>query len=159
MSITIAPIPTGTSITDQVGKILEFFRFRWEEVRSLATFVATVAGQPALAWTGQTAALTAQTLYTTTGAGMFAASFTLIRTVDDTVSSSIAVTILWTYLGVAKTHTFDALTELVVGVSTQGIDFPLYADANTPIQISTSYASNTPAKATYDLRAVVVAYA
>jgi hypothetical protein len=151
MSSVLSPIPSATRIVDSVGAITTFFRLRWQELVDRAGLSATVASFSALT---KTAAYPATNIYTTTTAAMHRVSYGLLRTVDDTVASSLTVTIAWTQNGVARSHAFDALTELVA-VNTQSQSFPFYADANTPVTIAVAYASTTPNKATYDLRGSV----
>lgn len=155
MPFSIAPIFTGTTITDKMGRITDFFRFRWEEVRSLASVVPTVFGEPMpTTFLAQTAAIVTTTLYTTQTGAQFTVNYALNRSVNDGVASSLTVTISWTQRGTPKSFVAAALTE-ADGLSEQSLAKPIYADGSTPITIAVAYSSNTPNKATYDLHASV----
>jgi hypothetical protein len=73
-----------------------------------------------------------------------------IRTADG-VSSSLQVTLGWTYLGVAQTETFAALTGDTTTTHLTGPTKTFRSDAGTPITYAVAYASNTPAKMKYAL--------
>jgi hypothetical protein len=154
MPNAIAPIFESTWITKAGGPITEFFRLRWEEIRTALSRTPTVAGEPDLAKTNQSAAIATATLYTTVAGALYRVSYALLRTIDDGVSSSLTVTIGWTQNGVPKTATFAALTE-AAGLSEQSLTKPIYCDGATNITIAVAYASNTPAKMHFDLHAAV----
>lgn len=71
-----------------------------------------------------------------------------ITTVDG-VSSSLQVTIGWTYNGVIQSETFTALTGDTLTTKLTGPSKVFRADAATPITYAIAYASNTPAKMKY----------
>lgn len=149
MANPLSPIPAGTAITDGKGIITIFFRLAWQLLLDNLQTTPTAA---TLDLTGQTARIVTRTLLATTNGGQYRVNYSLQRTVDDGVSSSLQVTVGWTQSGSPQTEVEAALTE-AAGISHQGLSRPIFADANTPITIAVAYASNTPAKATFDLHA------
>ncbi len=148
MPKSLSIIPSGVRIVDTLGAINEFFRFRWEELRSGFQTTPTVAGEPDLQKTGQTAALATTALYTTKTAGLYRLSYYMRKTVADGVSSSLTVTWGWTESGTALTEAQPALTTDTTAAEQSGSKL-VYADANTNLTIAVAYASNTPNRMTW----------
>ena len=147
MPRTIGIIPGSTHIVDKDGGILTFFRLRWEEVRSLALFTPTVAD---LDLENQTAAIPTTNVFTALTGGWYRLNVSLRKTIPDGVSSSLTLTIGWTDHGTPMTETEAALT-LDTNVAQQTTSKPMFVDANAPITVAVAYASNTPAKMTFNL--------
>jgi hypothetical protein len=73
-----------------------------------------------------------------------------------TVSSSLTVTLTFTYRAVTKTASGAAMTTNTTGTHQSG-SLPLfYSDASSPIQISTTYASVGGTPMLYDIFAVLL---
>ena len=67
------------------------------------------------------------------------------------VTSSLVLTFSWTYRGVSHTASATVLsTDIVSENASLGVPM-FFSDANSPIQVSTTYASNPPATMAYDI--------
>lgn len=151
MPQTLSPILLRTAITDQGGLITEFFRLRWEQLRTLVSAVASVAQVDVAA---RSSALSSTLLYTTTAAGWYRVSFYTEITRAATTSSSVQVTVTWTRNGKAMTHPFTAFTDNDTSRADlqEGI---LRVDAATNISVSAAYASVGGTSMQYALSASV----
>lgn len=159
MAVQLAPIasdapivatdPTSEKLT---GNISTFFR-KWLLALTQLLQAAVTAQGTTLTKTGQTAALVTTTLWTTTVAGLYRVNYTVKVTAADGVSSSVQITIGWLDGGIALTS---------VGTNVNGdttasfgdLSKVIHADSGSTITIAASYASNTPAKMVYALRAI-----
>lgn len=146
MPKSLGLIPQGVVIVDKDGAITDFFRLRWEELRSGFQTSPTAA---ALQKIGQTAALATTALLTTKSAGLYRISWYLRRTVNDGVSSSATVTLGWQESGVPLTEAQTPVTE--AGTAEQSGSKLVWADGATDLSIAVAYASNTPGLMAYRL--------
>lgn len=140
--INVDIIPAQTPIVDEIGRINDFMRRRWEQVRSLGSQVPSVSDGVSELGLSDALATTAVASALSTG-GIYLVSYYIRKTVADGVSSSLTVTISWTEHGQVLTKTFAALTTDTTGANQADL-YPIYADANTDISIAIAYASNTP---------------
>lgn len=147
MPRSLSPIPAGMAITDREGTITVFFRLAWQLLVDGFQITPDLAAFDA---TAQSAAIATTTLADATAGGQYRINTSLTRTITDGVSSSAAITIGFSQGGVARTVVLAALTE-ASGLAYQGASTPIYADANSAITVAMSYASNTAAKAKFDL--------
>lgn len=147
MSIQVDPIPVDTAITDKLGRITEFFRLRYEQLRGLGQSVPSIGN--GISQVGLSASLATVAIVTTTLAGFYLPSYYVRKTVADGVASSLTVTLGWTEHGVPLTATFAALA-LDTPAANQAALYPIFADANTDITIAIAYTSNTPALMHYN---------
>lgn len=151
MPQTLSPILLRTAITDQGGLITEFFRLRWEQLRTLVSAVASVAQLDVAA---RSSALGSTLVYTATAAGWYRFSLYTEITRAATTSSSVQVTVTWTHNAKAMTHTFTAFTDN----DTSRADLQegmLRVDAATNISVSAAYASVGGTSMQYALSASV----
>jgi hypothetical protein len=155
MPQTLAPLPLQAEIVDQAGAITNFFRLRWEQLRTAFQYVNTVAntlqGLPSGVLNG---ALAATAIYTTLAAGTYRVSYYIRKVTNDGVSSSLQVTLGWTESGLAQTEVEAALTVDAV-TAQQSLSKVVDSDGATNITIAVAYASNTPGLMTYRLRTSV----
>lgn len=143
------PILLNTAITDRDGRILSFFRLRWEQLRTLIQYVSSVAQ---ITVASRASALGATNVYVVTAAGWYRVSVYTEITTAATTSSSVTVTITWTHNGKAMTHTFTAFTDNNI----QRADLQeglILVDTATAIQVSTAYASVGATAMQYSLNA------
>jgi hypothetical protein len=149
---SLVPIPPGVAIVEpRTGSISIFFRLAWQLLVDSFQITPTV---DALDKTNQSAALVTTTLHLSTSGGRHDVHYSIVRTVNDGVSSSAQVTIGWVQNGVAKTFVATALTE-ASGLSYQGQAVPIFVDVNSAITIAVGYASNTPNAMHYECHADV----
>lgn len=146
MPRSLSPIPPGVAITDGKGIITIFFRLAWQLLVDGFQISPTIA---AVDLTGQTAGIATTNVYTTISGASYRFSYALAKTLADGVNSSLQVTLGWTENGVAKTKVFAALTTDTT-TAVDGQVWPFHADANSIVTYAIAYASNTPAKMTYD---------
>lgn len=148
MPVALAPLPLGVPITAKDGTPTEFYRLRWEELRTGVREVSASA-EP-LSLINQHAAVPLTTVATPGVGGIFRFGYYLRKTFADGVSSSVAVTFTWTDGGVVLSETLAALTLDTTLAQQSGVKI-VRADALTTLSVSASYASNTPARMGYDL--------
>lgn len=132
----LSPIPAETQITDAKGRITEFFRLRWEELRSTFRLVPTVGS---VALSVQSAAIVATSAFTTLAAGSYRITYYVRKTAADGAGSSLTVTLGWSDT-VALTQPFAALvldTTSAFQTNTITVD----ADAVTDITYTVAYTS------------------
>jgi hypothetical protein len=147
----LAPIPLRTQIVDSAGTIVEFFRLRWEELRTLT---GVVAAKAVFSVTGRTAAIASQLLYTAVAPGLYAVTFSARRTAVDGAASSLTFTWHWTDGGVPLSDSATVNTTDTTG-SLYSATRLLPVDVNTNLTCDMAYTSTTPAKMTYKLDVVV----
>lgn len=156
MARNLSPIPGGTVIVDKTGGITDFFRLRWEELRS--AFSSTpAAGSVQFGPPGSvalSAALPTTVVFTAKIAGLYRISYYLRKLTADGVSSALTATVGWTETGVAQSESEAAVTVDAVTAQQSGSKV-VWADANTDLTIAVAYASNTPAAMTYRVDAAV----
>ena len=92
----LSPIPAETQITDTQGRITEFFRLRWEELRSTFRLVPTLAtiAVPNATFTGA-ASIPTTAAFTTLAAGTYRITYYIRKTTIDGVGSGLTVTLGW----------------------------------------------------------------
>lgn len=146
MPRTLAPIPAGSAIVNQNGSITDFFRLRWQALIDGFLFSPSVA---AVTFNGKTAAIITVSVYTTRAAGLYRVSYFIRKTIADGVSSSLTVTLSWIEGGLGQSITFAALALDTVFAEQDAIK-TIRADSGTDINYAVAYASNTPAKMTYE---------
>ncbi len=88
----LSPIPAQTEITDSQGRITEFFRLRWEELRNTFRLAPTVA---TVTLSNQSASLVTQLAFTTLQAGTYRITYYIKKTAADGVNSSLTMTLGW----------------------------------------------------------------
>lgn len=147
----LGEIPLGTEVVETDRTITLFFRQLWAQLITMVAKLPTVAN---LEKTGQTAAIATATAYTVQSAGVYRIAVSLQKTIADGISSSLTVTVGWTSRGIAMTHAFAALTTDAAGANDTDL-WQFSADANSDITYAIAYASNTPAKMTYNANVVV----
>lgn len=106
--------------------------------------------------TNQSASIGLTALPTPGNSGVYRFTYTGLVEVADGVSSSLIVTVTFTYNGAIRTYSGAAIngdTTSTWGSETKQI----LVDANTPIDYSTTYASNTPAQMKYGLVVILEA--
>jgi hypothetical protein len=154
MPSTLSPIPLGTPIVDEEGRINEFYRLRWQELIDRFTTVPTVAllesGSP-----DPNSATATTVAYTTLTGGPYQIAAYSRKTIADGVSSSLQLTFGWTENGVALTKTFAAVTADSITTSVDSQQWEIAADANTDITFAYAYASNTPGNMHYRYQVTV----
>lgn len=144
----LAPIPADVQIVEKDGTINDFFRFRWQEL--IDASVQSPLITDALELLNQSAAVPTTTVYTVTADGLYRVGYYLRKTILDGVSSSLQVTLSWTDTdGAACSHTFAALTT-DTNVANDSASYELRAKANSDIEVSIAYASNTPGTMHFD---------
>lgn len=155
MPSTVAPIPARTAITQEGNPITEFFRLRWEEVRTAFGLLQTVAN-PATS-SVQSASLSATTIYTIPSGqgGKYLVMWGMQRTVVDGVASSLQATITWTQNGITKSHVGRLMNTDSLAADPTDSPIMIDADASSNIQIAIAYTSTTPGtmQYTYDAAA------
>lgn len=140
---TIAPLNAQTPVTEDptgkpVGFATKYFR-QWlqavtDQVAKGATIVKT------LSLLAQSAAIATETLFQTSGTGVFRITYYLRITTPATVSSSVTLTFGWLESTVAVTAAFAA----VVGNSpttVQSGSLLVRADATSNLTLAAAYAS------------------
>lgn len=147
----LGEIPLAVEIVEEDRTISVFFRLLWAQLISLVGQIATVAQIEQLA---QTAAIATATAFTVQSAGVYRIVVSLQKTVADGVSSSLTVTVAWISRGVSMTKTFAALTTDTVGANDTSL-WQMYVDGNSDIAYQVSYASNTPARMTFNSNVTV----
>lgn len=150
--MALAPIPLRTPIVDGVrGAINEFFRLRWEELRTLT---GQVAAKGVYTATGQGASILSKQVITAFVAGSYRVTFTARRTTPDGAGSSLQFT--W--------HGTDGGVPLSVAAAANAVDTTasiysatqlLEIDANTDVTFDMVYASTTPGAMRFKVRVVV----
>lgn len=143
---SLSPIPAGVVVVDKEGAINDFMRLRWQELIDRFQTSPTVATVQKLA---QAAAIVTVAAFTTKAAGNYRITVALQKTIADGVSSSLTTTVSWTSRGIAMSHAFAALTTDALGAN-DSEPWGFWADANSDISYAVAYASNTPAKMTYN---------
>lgn len=151
MPRSLAPLVQGAAITDRVGQITDFFRFRWQELVDAYSRVPSVA---LIRLTAQTAAIPTARAHTTTSAGLYRVSWYLRKTVADGVSSSVTVTIGWVESSISLTLSGSAVTTDAVTAMQSGT-LEIEADNASDITYATAYASNTANQMGYRLTVTV----
>lgn len=138
--MSIAPIPLKTQIVDKMGAITEFFRLRWEELR---TQISAVSCKAIVTLTGQHATIATSLLLTTTIGGLYRVTFAARRTTPDGVASTLTFVWRWVDGGTpfSKTATVNN-TDTTGDLYSVSQAFP--ADVNTAITFDVTYTSNTP---------------
>lgn len=124
---------------------------KWAESITRQAEASPVAPEPATQLTG-VAASASGNLGGALVAGLYRVNVYREVTVEDPVSSSLAVTISWTHNGKALTRTLSAFA----GAPQQDTDTAsdvtiLEIDANTTIGYALTYASNTPGLAEFQV--------
>jgi hypothetical protein len=149
MPTSIAPIPAKTAITQSGGPITEFFRLRWEEIRTALGLTPTVANPGPSAV--QAAALVTTAIYTVpAGAGgQYLVSWSLQRTQIDGAASSLQATIGWTQDSIAKTHVGRLMNTDSLAADPTDPPIPISADQASDITIAIAYTSTTPGTMKY----------
>lgn len=100
-------------------------------------------------------ALTITALLNVTSEGVYRYAHYVQIITPDAVSNSIQVTVTWTYNAVVQTRTFTAVTGITT-TTYQSDGLPsIHCDGGSTINISTTYASNTPNACIYSLDASV----
>lgn len=150
MPRTLPPIPLGVPIVvkDPVfGAITEFYRLQWQNLIDGNTLTPNVALASLL--TPQTAAIPTTSAFVTATGGLYRVAYYLRKTVADGVSSSLQMTVGFVDHGGALTEVFPALTTDTASAHQSG-SVLIWADATSTISYAIAYASNTPAKMTYN---------
>lgn len=146
MPQTLDTILPDTTIVDPKGKITNFFRLRWERLRTLIALTPDVASG---SFTGLTAAQATTVLFVTKTPGFYRVSMYIRKTVADGVTSRVTGTIGWVENEVALANQFaDFTVDSITAV--QLLSVTLQVDAAVGITWFTTYASNTPNKMTYE---------
>lgn len=155
MPTSIAPIPSKTEITTKGGPITEFFRLRWEEIRTALGLTPTVVNPGPSAV--QASALVTTAIYTvpTGNGGQYDVGWSLQRTQIDGVASTLQATIGWTQGGVAKTHVGRAMATDSLAADPTDAPIQITADAASDITIAISYVVGTPGNCKYTYTPVV----
>lgn len=151
MPRTLAPIPAGSAIVNQNGSITDFFRLRWQSLIDGFLFSPSVAS---VSFDLKTAAIVTVAAYTTRASGLYRVSYFIRKTIADGVSSSLTVTLGWIEGGIGQSATFAALATDTTAAE-QDASKTIRVDAETDITYAIAYASNTPAKMTYEGNVVV----
>jgi hypothetical protein len=147
MARTLGAIPADSAIVEADGTVTTFFRLLWETLRTTFQNVGTVAS---VRKADQTAALVTASAYTTQAEALYRVSWYLRKTIADGVNSSLTITLGWTNRAVALTEAGAALVTDSVLAQQSGSKV-VRADAASDLTYAVAYASNTPAKMTYDL--------
>ena len=155
MPESLGPIPVATHIVDKAGAITEFFRLRWEEIRTAVGLTPTVANPGASAV--QAAALVTTALYTvpTGNGGQYDVGWSLQRTAIDGAASTLQATIGWTQAGIAKTHVGRLMNPDSLAADPTDTPIQITADAASDITIAIAYTSTTPGNCKYTYTPVV----
>ena len=88
----LSPIPAETTITDTQGRITEFCRRRWADLRSTFRLVPTLA---TVALTNQSATIATTAAFTTLAQGTYRLTYYIRKTAIDGVGSGLTVTLGW----------------------------------------------------------------
>lgn len=137
MPRSLPPIPSQSPITDRLGIITDFFRYRWQNLIDGFIQSPTLALVRKIAQPG---ALATTILWTTTTAGVYRVTVYARVTQAATTSSSLTITIGWVESGVALTKTFAAITgNTVTTIDSQTIEIEV--DKATNLTIAAAYAS------------------
>jgi len=148
MATPPAPIPLRAPIVDKAtGAINIFFRQLWEQVRTAVQLVATL-GQSDLPAT-QTAAIVGKQIVVTTTGALYRVTYYFRKTVADGVSSSLKFRWHWTENGIPLSKDGTALTTDTTG-AVASESFLFFCDQAVGITYDIDYASNTPAKMTFE---------
>lgn len=155
MPNTIGIIPAKTEITGKGGPITEFFRLRWEEIRTALGLTPTVANPGAS--TVQAAALVTTAIYTVPagGAGQYDVGWSVQRTQIDGAASSLQATIGWTQNSVAKTHVGRSMNVDSLAADPTDTPIQISVDQASDITIAIAYTSTTPGTCKYTYTPVV----
>lgn len=138
------PFPSRDPIVTKDG-YASFDFTRWVDQSLLPRVDAAAANVEALSDTGLTTGVTITPIGGDQVAGKYRVSVYLQVLTPAGVSSSLQVTLTWTYGGIVQTETFAALTTNLA-TSHQGFDYTLDLDDAGPISVTIAYAS-TPANA------------
>jgi hypothetical protein len=155
MPNSLGSVPLETPIVDVQGRINQFFRRRWDELRTSFQQSPTVAGPGDNAWAADlSAALPVTAVYTTLAAGLYRITVYARKTIADGVTSSLQVTYGWSETGIPFTdvgaaQATDTTAAKILEQRT------VQADANTDLTVAVAYASNTPGSMHYRLRVSV----
>lgn len=155
MPTTIGIIPASTPISEKGGPITEYFRLRWEEIRTALGLTPTVANSGASAV--QSAALVATAMYTIPlgGGSQFDVSWSLQRTQIDGAASSLQATISWTQSGIVKTHVGRLMNTDSLAADPTDTPILVSADQSSDLTIAIAYTSTTPGNCKYTYTPVV----
>ncbi len=132
----LSPIPAQTEITDARGRITEFFRLRWEELRATFRLVPTVA---TVTFTNQSASIPTTSAFTTLSAGTYRLTYYIRKTANDGVASSLTMTMGWVD-STGLTNTFAALVLDTTSAFQTGT-ITVEADSVTDLTYAVLYAS------------------
>lgn len=150
MARSLAPIPADAPITNKTGSVTDFFRLRWQQLLDGFAQSPTVGN---IRRTAQTALIASTVVYTTRAEGLYRVSFVMKKTIADGVSSSLTMTLAWVRGAVGCSEVGTALATDTTAAQQNGSIF-VRADALTDLTFSIAYASNTPAKMTYEVDVV-----
>ena len=142
-------IPLFQEIVTKQGTISLYFRLLWDKLRTLSQLAPTLATYDS----GTRTAAIAATIATVTAAGLDRIAVYGRVLVPDGVASAWQATVTWTD-GSGQTHVGANVT----GDTTTSLDtfvIEVACDAATVINLTTTYASTTPAKMQYRVRATV----
>lgn len=147
MAKILDPIPKDVAIAvPQTGVITDFFRLRWELLRSLFQLTPSVGSARA---TNQNASVLTTAAYTIPAGqgGLFRVSYYIRKTTIDGVASSLTMTLGWTDT-LALTQAFAALAaDAVTAYQTDSI--LIEADGSSDLTFAIAYTSNTPGQMKY----------
>jgi hypothetical protein len=152
MPHTLDPIPSNASISTASGIITNFFRLRWEALRTAFGLVPTRA--IVRITTPINAALGVTNLYVATTGGQYRVSWYVRKTTPDGVNSSLTVTLGWVQDGIALNFVGPALL-LDSALAVQSGSFVMEHDTTAALTGSIAYASNTPGNMAYKYTFVV----
>ncbi len=148
MPVQVTPIPLKTAIVEKDGAINIFFRQIWEQLRQAVQGINTLGmGYTASALT---AAIVGALLQTTTTGTLYRVTYYFRKTIADGVNSSLKFRWHWTENGVPLSKDGTALATDTTGASLSE-SYMFYCDQAVGITFDVDYASNTPAKMTYNI--------
>ncbi len=136
----LSPIPAETQITDAKGRITEFFRLRWEELRNTFRLVPTLAtvAVPNATFTGA-ASIPTTAAFTTLQAGTYRITYYIRKTAIDGIASGLTVTLGWVdTLGQSQAFALIAVDSTT---AFQTDTITVDADAVTDLTYAVLYAS------------------
>lgn len=156
MSLIIAPIPVLSPLIQPPGpnerptQTISEDYYRWLEQEIRLRLQSTPPVLVTKELTGQSAAIVATTLWSTTQSGLYRIGWYARITTPDAVSNSLAVTLSFSDGLVACSKTFTALTGITTATFDQN-SVIVHVDAAAAIRYAVAYASNTPAAMKYRL--------
>jgi hypothetical protein len=156
MPVSHRPDPREDAITQSGGPITEFFRLRWEEIRT-ALGLCRRSRIPARRRASPRRCRDDGDLHDSgrRRRAVRSSSWSVQRTQIDGAASSLQATIGWTQSGIAKTHVGRLMNTDSLAADPTDTPILISADQASDITIAIAYTSTTPGNCKYTYTPVV----